>query len=591
MNREIGILYLAAGLLLSVACVSLATPYSVPVLFTTNTNTAYGQSVFVVGSIPELGSWQPVNAIKMVPGNCVGSNCQWSVTVAIPEGVSYEYKFVRRDDCATCLGDAANIIWEPGPNRTGSTPAGPPAPFNGKTIFYFSGWTNIWLYYSNNVTGWTNLPMIPAGPGRGGNEQIWRADGVDRPGATNLQFGFFTAISGTNYYDNAGRPGLDYQTPLDACVVQDGQIYNYWPPPSIAAPWVESFFMTPTNGLQGRPIRVFLPRGFTNNLVKRYPVLYMNDGQNLFLGQGNYGGWNADTNAAFLTRFGRMREIIIVGVDSTSDRTCEYNPCPLASCGASNTLAPRYADFLINQLKPCIDAQYPTTANRTLTDAENTGIIGSSRGGLCATFIGWECPDVFRKIGGLSPSFWGCDTTKSDLANPPKRPVRIYLDSGTVGDFPATDPVCNPCYDGELYTLTARDNLLKNGYVLNVDLCHWISYGDQHNEMYWKRRLPACYEFLFPTSDEPNTILDNAAPLRITGVQGTNHGIAVSWPGFHARTYSVLGCTNLDSNLSNWNTLYTTPAGPRPWNYLVSPPTNGFRFFRVMEHAVPYWPN
>jgi hypothetical protein len=254
-------------------------------------------------------------------------------------------------------------------------------------------------------------------------------------------------------------------------------------------------------------------------------------------------------------------------------------------------MALRYADFVINQLKPFIDSTFTSTANRTLTDADNTGIVGSSRGGLCAVFLGWEHSDVFHKIGGLSPSFWGCDTTKSNLAIGPKHPVRIYLDSGSVGDFPSTDPVCNPCYDGELYTLTARDNLLKNGYVLNVDLAHSISFGDQHNEFYWNRRLPACYQFLFPIADEANTILDSAAPLRITGFQYTNSTFSLTWPGFQTRVYSVMGASNLDQNLSNWSTIFTTPAEARPWNYLAAPPTNGFRFFRVREQPASAWPN
>jgi predicted alpha/beta superfamily hydrolase len=568
-----------------------ATPYYAPVTFAITTNTSYGQSVFVVGSISQLGNWAPTNAIKLVPSNCTSSNCLWSITIGLPEGVTYEYKFIKRDDCAMCLSNNANVVWEPGANRTGSTPAGPVAPFSGKSVFYYSGWTNVWLYYSNNLTGWTNLPMTPVKPGRGGGEQVWRADGVDRLGATNVQFGFFSVINGTNAYDNAGRPGVDYQTPLDACVVQDGQIYNYWPAATISAPWVETFSSTPTNGLQSRTVRVYLPRGFTNNVTKRYPVLYMNDGQNLFLGQGNFGGWNADTNATHLIRFGKMRELIIVGIDNTSDRTCEYNPCNLTSCGASNSLAPRYVDYVINQLKPYIDTQYPTTAGRTLTDADNTGIVGSSRGGLCAAWFGWEHSDVFHKVGGLSPSFWGCDTTKNNLANAPKRPLRIYLDSGSVGDFPTTDPVCNSCYDGELYTLTARDNLINNGYLMNVDLDHWISYGDQHNEFYWNRRLPRCYQFLFPTTDEPNTVLDSVSPLRITGFQYTNNNFSFTWPSFQRRVYSVLGATNLSTSLSNWSTLYTAPAEARPWNYLTAPPTNGYRFFRVQQQTVPYWPN
>ena len=589
MNPLIKQLCAAGGFLLGVAGSGVATPYAVPVTFTNYTSTTNGQSVFILGSLLQLGSWQPLSAIKLVPSNCAGSNCLWSVTLGIPEGTGFEYKFVKRQDCTTCLSNAANIAWESGPNRTGSTATGPAAPFPGKSVFYYSGWTNVSLLYSNWTTGWTSKVMTATGPGRTAGEKIWRADGINLPGQTNLLFVF---SDNNGHYDNPDSlNGLNYETPLDAFVVQDGQIYNYWPAAAIAPPSVTTFTLTPTNGLQGRTIRVYLPRGFTNHAAKRYPVLYMNDGQNLFLGAGNYGGWNADTNATYLTRFGKMRELIIVGIDNTSDRECEYDVCPLVTCTSPTSLALKYADFVANQLKPYIDTEYAATAGRTLTDPDNTGIAGSSRGGLCALFIGWEHSDIFHKIGGLSPSFWACATTLNNLSTPPKRPVRIYLDSGSIGDFPTTDPVCNPCYDGESYTLTARDNLLNNGYVLNVDLDHWISYGDQHNEFYWNRRLPRAYQFLFPTSDEANTVLGTAAPLRITSIQRTNQTFTLTWPSYHARIYSVLGSTDCNSSPSNWIPFLTTPAEARPWNYLSTPATNAFRFFRVVEQAVPYWPN
>jgi len=566
-----------------------AAPYNALVTFTLTTNTAYGQSVFVVGSLPQLGSWVSTSAIKLVPANCTSSNCVWSATIGLPEGISYEYKFVKRDDCVTCLSNAANIVWEPGANRTGSTPAGPVAPFTGKSVFYYSGWANPSIIYLNATGGFTAKIMSAYTAGRTAGETVWRADGLNVAGQANLAFTF---SDNHNHFDNPdGVAGRNYETPLDAFVVQDGQVFNYWPTATISPPRVETFLLAPTNGLQARTIRVYLPRGFTNNLSKRYPVLYMNDGQNLFLGQGNYGGWNADTNATYLTRYGRMRELIIVGIDNTSDRECEYDVCPLVTCTSPSSLALLYADFVTRQLKPFLDTQYPTTANRTLTDADNTGIVGSSRGGLCAVFLGWERSDVFHKIGGLSPSFWACATTLNHLATGPKHPVRIYLDSGSIGDFPTIDPVCNPCYDGELYTLTARDNLLNNGYVLNADLCHWISYGDQHNEFYWNRRIPVCYQFLFPTTDEPNTILDTVAPLRITGFAVTNNAFSLTWPTYQTRVYSVLGSINLTPGPSGWNTVYTTPAEVRPWNYLTVPASNGFRFFRVIEQSVPYWPN
>ena len=566
----------AAAIFAAIAGGLCATPYCVPVVFTNTTGTVFGQSVFVLGSVAELGSWQPANAIKMMPGNCSGSNCLWSVTIGIPEGVNYEYKFVKRNDCTNCLGNGANIIYEAVANRTNATSAGPTAPFKGKSVFYYSGWTNISLIYSNWTVGWTSKVMTAIAPGRIVGEQIWRVDGINVPGQTNLTFVF---SDNNGHFDNPdGVNGRNYETPLDAFIVQDGQVFNYWPPASVSASRVETFSNFSFTNLPSRTVRVYLPRGYNKNTNKHYPVLYMHDGQNLFLGMAGLSGysWNADTNATYLIRYGRVRELIIVGVDSSSDgatRISEYKP---PECGGTGD---KYAALLINELKPYIDQHY-----RTLPDADNTGAWGSSMGGLISTYLGWQFPDVFRKIGAMSTAYWQCNATATNLLNSPRRPIRVYLDSGDVDQQ-------NFSSDGVELTLQARDNLLLNGYVLNLDLDHTVGYGQNHSEQWWCVRSPRCFQFLFPTSDEPNTILDTAAPLRITDFAWTNETFSLTWPSFRARTYTVLGSTNLDNNISNWNTLLTTTAEVRPWNYLTAPPTNGFRFFRVQEQAVPYWPN
>ena len=575
MNSTIRSL-VAAGVLLFLVIGAQATPYRVPVVFTNTTGTVFGQSVFVLGNLAELGKWSPTNAIKMVPSNCSGSNCLWSVTVGIPEGVAYEYKFVKRNDCTNCLGDGANIIYEPGANRTNTTLAGPPAPFAGKCVFYYSGWTNVSLIYSNWFTSWTNKAMTAVGPGRSAGEKLWRADGINTPGQTNL---IFTFSDNNGHFDNPdGVNGRNYETPLDAFFVQDGQVFNYWPPATVSAPSVVTLSNFSFTNLPARTVRVYLPRGYTENTNKHYPVLYMQDGQNLFLGMAGLSGfsWNTDTNATYLIRYGRVRELIIVGVDSSSDgatRISEYKP---PECGGTGD---KYAALLINELKPYIDAQY-----HTLPDADNTGAWGSSMGGLISTYLGWQFPDVFRKIGAMSTAYWQCAATAANLATAPKRPLRIYLDSGDIDQQ-------NFSSDGVELTLSARDNLLVNGYVIGVDVDHVIGYGQNHSEQWWCVRSPRCFLFLFPTSDEPNTLFDVAAPLRITGAQWTNETFTLTWPSFRARTYTVFGSTNLEPAAATWNPLLTTPAEARPWNYLTAPPPNGCRYFRVLEQAVPNWPN
>lgn len=558
--------WLLAALLAASAASLRAAPFYTPVVFTNTTGTIYGQSVFVLGNIPELGGWSPTNALKLIPSNCSGTNCLWSATIGLPEGITCEYKFVKRLDCTNCLGNNTNIIWESGANRTNTTPAGPPPPFAGKTVFYFSGWTNPSVIYATPSGTFTSKVMTAFAPGRTASEKIWRADNINTPGQTNL---IFTFSDNNGHFDNPdGVNGRNYETPLDAFAVQDGQVYNYWPPASVSTARVETLPNFAFTNLPARNVRVYLPRGYNENTNKHYPVLYMHDGQNLFLGMTGLSGfsWNADTNATFLIRYGKIRELIIVGVDSSSDgatRISEYKP---PGCGGTGD---KYAALLINELKPYIDSHY-----RTLPDADNTGAWGSSMGGLISVYLGWEFPNVFRKIGGMSSAFWQCNATATNLLTAPKRPLRIYLDSGDVDQQ-------NFSSDGVALTMQARDNLLLNGYALNIDLDHVIGYGQNHSEQWWCVRSPRCFQFLFPTSDEPDTILDTAAPLRITNFAWTNNALRLVWPSYRARVYSLQGSTDL--NPANWSNLVVFPAEPRPWNQQTAT-TNGFRFFRVLEN-------
>jgi glucoamylase len=103
MRPKLRKLFAVGILLLSLGGTVWATPFYMPVTFAIITNTSYGQSVFVVGSISQLGNWSPTNAIKLVPSNCTSSNCLWSITLGLPEGITYEYKFIKRDDCASRL--------------------------------------------------------------------------------------------------------------------------------------------------------------------------------------------------------------------------------------------------------------------------------------------------------------------------------------------------------------------------------------------------------------------------------------------------------------------------------------------------------
>lgn len=113
----------------------LAGPAEVLVLFTNVVTTSGNTNVFVAGSIPQLGNWDAARAVKLSTNGNVWGAGTWGVNIGIPEGTSYEYKFIRRTTSpVSSYGNSANATWEPDPNRTDSTPPGPPAPYPGKTV-------------------------------------------------------------------------------------------------------------------------------------------------------------------------------------------------------------------------------------------------------------------------------------------------------------------------------------------------------------------------------------------------------------------------------------------------------------------------
>jgi len=222
-----------------------------------------------------------------------------------------------------------------------------------------------------------------------------------------------------------------------------------------------------------------------------------------------------------------------------------------------------------------------------LTNADDTGVMGSSMGGLISTWLAWVYTNTFHKLGAMSPPYCDCNPI---LAGDPARPnLRIYLDSGD------TNGPGNRCLmnDDLLSTVAARDLLLNKGYVLNINLDHTIGLKQDHSPFYWSMRLPRALTFLFPTADEPNTVLDSAAPPRITNLKLMGASNIVTWTTYKARRYSLEG--SLAQSLSspiNWSNLFTTPIPePLPWNYISAPATNTFHFFRVRELGVTNWPN
>jgi len=253
-----------------------------------------------------------------------------------------------------------------------------------------------------------------------------------------------------------------------------------------------SAFLGPT-----RHIEIWLPQGYDADSSRRYPVLYMHDGQNLFDPRiANTGvDWGVDEAVVRLVRRGTIQPVIVVGVWSTAERWPEYSPWHRA---------PDYARFLIEELMPRVNAAF-----RTLTGPENTAVMGSSMGGLLSFYLVTHHPDVFGACGCLSTNFPlsealmartvpGIVTTPTPDTTPyiirdiaaglrVPRGVRYWFDYGTQG----LDSTYGPTHEA------VRAWLLRQGLVEGTDFVVRRYGGADHNEASWRARLDDPLTFLF----------------------------------------------------------------------------------------------
>jgi predicted alpha/beta superfamily hydrolase len=228
-------------------------------------------------------------------------------------------------------------------------------------------------------------------------------------------------------------------------------------------------FASPQLG-NGRNLRIYLPPDYENNPQRRYPVLYMHDGQNLFDAKTAAFGvaWDIGITMDRLIANGAIEPAIVVGIDNTKDRMDEYTPCCDPKHGGGKIDA--YMAFIVDTVKPWADANL-----RTLPGREHTAIMGSSLGGLASVYIAQRHPEIFSRAGGVSGSFWWNDG--AFMKNVPARqPVKFYLDAGSKKD-------------GIEHTLKMRDAMLAQGYKLDEDLYFYESPDGVHNEKSWAARV------------------------------------------------------------------------------------------------------
>lgn len=232
-----------------------------------------------------------------------------------------------------------------------------------------------------------------------------------------------------------------------------------------------------------REVTVYLPAGYDEREDVRYPVLYMQDGQNLFdphraYVPGNHWRLQEAADAAIGER--TARPMIIAGVDHAGPaRIDEYTPVRDKKHSGGGR-AEAYGRFLIEELKPAIDARF-----RTLTDAENTAIGGSSLGGLVSLYLALKHPDVFRGVAAMSPSVWWSDRAilgEVEAFDGP--PPRLWLDIG-----------------GREGAEALRDARELRDRIASKSWPRFELYEDRrgdHSERAWARRVRQALEFLFP---------------------------------------------------------------------------------------------
>jgi len=237
-----------------------------------------------------------------------------------------------------------------------------------------------------------------------------------------------------------------------------------------------------------RDIIVYLPPGYEQEQTRRYPVLYMQDGQNIFDASTSFFVGmerHLDEKAQSLIVRGAIRPLIIVGIYSTGqDRINEYTPTriPVMNKGGQADL---YGRMLVEEIKPFIDAQY-----RTLPKPSNTGLGGSSLGGLLTVYLGLKYADTFGKLAVSSPAcYWDEEMIVRYVHSlRAKTRQRMWLAVGTA----EPDAFLSS-------TRSLHSALVAKGWRDGVDLGYMEATGAQHNPEAWSKRVDRLLIFLFPS--------------------------------------------------------------------------------------------
>ncbi len=232
--------------------------------------------------------------------------------------------------------------------------------------------------------------------------------------------------------------------------------------------------------IRTRRIAALLPHDYYDHSSRRYPVLYLQDGQNLFDDYAPFGSWGVDKRLAVLSELGRG-DIIVVAIDHAEEqRVAEFTPSFRTRLGRGD--GKKYARFLAETLKPYIDASF-----RTLAERQYTGIGGSSMGGLISMYAGMMFPRTYGKLMIFSPSLWVVPNIPFHLLNlSADFTGRIYLYGG--GREGAS---MVPNLERFRLQLQAQNQSNDIHFKLSVDP------EGQHNEKRWGEEFPRAVSWLY----------------------------------------------------------------------------------------------
>ncbi|MFV8360734.1 alpha/beta hydrolase [Flavobacterium sp. LS1P3] len=232
-----------------------------------------------------------------------------------------------------------------------------------------------------------------------------------------------------------------------------------------------------------RKIWALLPHDYDNS-SENYPVMYLQDAQNLFNESAEFGNWEIDKKLAVMSEY-KIGKIIIIAIEhAEEDRIKEYN---VGKTVLGKGQGKKYIRFVTDTLKPFVDSNF-----RTKKEREFTGIGGSSMGGLVSIFSGLRNPEVYGKLMIFSPSLWVVPELKIDTKKANNADTKIYLYAG--GDESKTMIE---------HTESFKDNLISSEFVKdksNINLS--INRQGKHSETYWSDEFPKAIEWLFFNAKE-----------------------------------------------------------------------------------------